>query len=70
MDTPEQEFDKQNRDAEIIFKAITTSEGFDTYEQVEEAVMLMYFPDLSFSRAGISLALRRLERVYKSNQSD
>lgn len=64
------EYDKQMADSEIVFTAISTSD-FDDYEQAQQAVCLFYVPDMSFSRAGISHALKRLETFYKgrSDQS-
>ena len=55
--------DQQTKDSDIIFTAISTSD-FDSYKQAEQAVVMLYVTDMSFSRAGISHALKRLERFY------
>ena len=51
------------RDSDMIYTALTNGQ-FDNYEDVKRCVMAMYFPDMSFSRAGICHALKRLERHY------
>ncbi len=55
---------KQNTDAEMIFKQITNG-NFDDFDMAQQAVVTLYVPDMSISRAGISLALKRLEQHYK-----
>lgn len=59
---------KQNSDADIIFTVISTSD-FDDFEQAERVVVMLYVTDMSFSRAGISLALKRLEKFYELRKS-
>jgi hypothetical protein len=51
-------------DSDQVFEAITTS-GFETIEEAKQCLVVMYMPDLSFSRAGISHALKRLEAHYR-----
>ncbi len=51
------------RDSDIVFTAISTGD-FDDYKMSEQAVVMLYVPDMSISRAGISHALKRLERFY------
>ena len=55
---------KQMEDSDIIFTAISTS-GLLNYKEAEQMIVMAYIPDESFSRAGISHALKRLERFYK-----
>lgn len=57
------EIAKMFRDADMIFTAISTG-NFDNYQQAEAAVVAFYIPDMSFSRGGISLALKKLEEHY------
>lgn len=55
--------EKMQKDSDIIFTAISTG-SFDNFEQAQQAVVMLYVTDLSFSRSGISHALKRLERHY------
>lgn len=52
-------------DSDIIFTAISTS-AYSSFKEAEQAVAMMYVTDPSFSRAGISHALKRLERHYNN----
>ena len=55
--------EQQEKDSDTIFTAISTG-GFDDFRQAERAVVMFYVMDMSFSRSGISHALKRLERFY------
>jgi len=54
-------------DSHTIFTAISTG-SFENYKEAETAVVMLYVPDMSFSRAGISHALKRLEKFYREEQ--
>jgi len=56
-------YENQTKDSDIIFTAISTS-GARDYKEAERMVVMAYVMDMSFSRAGISHALKRLERFY------
>jgi len=59
--------DNQTKDSEMIFMQVTSG-SFENYEQAEQLVVMLYVPDMTISRAGISHALGRLKRHYaKSN---
>ncbi len=51
------------KDSDIIFTAITSGD-FAIFEQAQQMVEIRYVADLSFSRAGIYHALKRLEKYY------
>lgn len=51
------------RDSDMVFTAISTS-GAENYEQAQDMVVLFYVPSMDVSRAGISHALKRLEKFY------
>jgi len=53
-------------DSDIIFTAISTS-AFESFKEAETAIVMLYVPDITFSRAGISHALKRLEDFYSKN---
>jgi hypothetical protein len=53
------------RDSDMIFTQITSGD-FPTMKMAEQAICLLYVPDMTISRAGISHALTRLERHYAS----
>ena len=61
--------EQQTKDSDIIFTAISTG-GFDDFKQAQQAVTMMYVTDMSFSRSGISHALKRLEEHYKTVDDD
>ena len=55
--------EQQQKDSDTVFTAISTG-NFENFEQAQQAVVMFYVTDLSISRAGISHALKRLERHY------
>ena len=56
--------EQQMKDSDMIFTQITSG-NFDNWNDVNQAVVMLYVPDMTISRAGISHALKRLERHYK-----
>ena len=58
-------YGQQMKDSDIIFTAISGGD-FDNFSEAQQAVVMAYVPDMSFTRAGISHALKRLEAHYKS----
>jgi len=50
-------------DSDRVFNAISTG-SYDNYKQAEQAVVMFYVMDMSFSRSGISHALSRLKRHF------
>lgn len=52
----------QERDSEIIFTAV--SKGADDLAMAKLMIVTFYVPDPSFSRCGISHALKRLEKFF------
>lgn len=54
--------EQQNAQAEMIFTAISTS--MDNIDDAKNALVMLYVPDMTFSRAAISLALTQLEKHY------
>jgi hypothetical protein len=56
--------ENQTKDSEMIVTQITSG-GFQTYEEVERLIVMLYVPDMTISRAGISHALGRLKKLYK-----
>ena len=58
--------EQQTTDSDMIFTAISTGD-FDDFQQAEQAVVMLYAMDMSFSRSGISHALKRLERHYNGD---
>jgi hypothetical protein len=56
--------EKWKHDSDIIFTAVSTGD-FGNYQEAESAVVALYMPDMSFDRAGISHALKRLAKYYE-----
>lgn len=59
-----EDFEQQNKDADMIFTQISTS-SIDNYDDARQLICGFYVTDMSISRAGVSLALKRLEEFYK-----
>lgn len=55
--------EQQQADSDMIFTQISTG-NFDDYKMAEELIVLLYIPDMTISRAGISHAMVRLQRFY------
>lgn len=62
-----EDYECQMKDSDQIFTAISSGD-FDDFKQAEQAVVMLYVMDPSFSRSGISHALKRLERFYDERQ--
>jgi len=60
--------ENQIKDSKMIFTAITSGD-FPTYELAQGAVIAFWVPDMSISRAGISAALKQLEKHYKDSEA-
>jgi hypothetical protein len=55
--------DQQMKDSNLVYNQITLA-GIKTYKEAERMIVYLYVPDISISRAGISHALKRLEKFY------
>lgn len=55
------------KDSKTVFTAISTGD-FDDYDMAQQAVVAFYVTDLSFSRGGISHALKRLKLFYEEQK--
>ena len=62
-------YENQIKDSDTIFSAISTSDARD-YEEAKRMVINFYYFDPTISRAGISHALKRLEKFYKERKHD
>ena len=56
-------YEQQMRDSDMIFKQITSA-NYDNFDDAKRVVVMLYIPDLTVSRSGISHALKRLEKYY------
>lgn len=59
----EETYENQMKDSDIVFTAISTS-GARDFKEAERMVVMAYVMDTDFSRAGVSHALKRLEKFY------
>lgn len=62
----DEEVKNWQRHSDMVFTAISTS-GARDFAEAERMAVHVYVPDMSVSRAGISHALKRLERHYKQS---
>jgi hypothetical protein len=53
---------QQMKDSDMIFTQI--SGVFDSKDEAARAVLMLYAPDMSISRAGISHVLGRIQKEY------
>ena len=65
MTHAEETYEQQMKDSDMIFTAISSG-NFSTYKEAEQMVVIGYGTDISFSRSGISHALKRLEKYYEN----
>lgn len=61
-------YEKQMADSDVIFTQVSAA-GFDNFAEANRVVVTIYVPDMSVSRAGISHALKRLEKYYAEAKS-
>ena len=67
MEYAQESMEQMMKDSDRIFTIISTA-NYDDYSQAEQAVVMFYVLDKSFSRAGISHALSRLELFYREKK--
>ena len=58
-------YEQQMKDSNMIFTQISTS-AIDNFQDANSLLMTIYIPDMTISRAGISHALKRLEKHYNT----
>jgi len=56
-------FEQQMRDSDMIFTQVSTS-ALANMEEAQRLIVMLFVRDMTVSRAGISHALKRLERFY------
>lgn len=59
--------DQQTKDSDMIFTQITTG-NFKDFNEANQAIVMLYVPDMTISRAGISHALKRLENYFNNQE--
>jgi len=59
----EETHEQQMKDSDTIFTSISTGD-FTNFEDANRVVAMLYYTDMSYSRAGICHALKRLEKHY------
>ena len=50
-------------DSDMIFTQVSTGD-FEDYDQAEQLIVMLYVPDMTITRAGISHAMVRLQGFY------
>ena len=69
MSRAQETLEQQMSDSDTIFTQISSGD-FDDFKMAEQTVVMLYVVDMSFSRAGISHALKRLERFYAERSNE
>ena len=62
-------YEQQTKDSDLIFTTISTS-GARNFKEANRMIVFAYIMDLSFSRSGISHALKRLEKFYSKKETN
>ena len=57
-------YEQQMKDSDTVFTAVSTG-NYVSYTEAQQVVVMLYVPDMTISRAGISHALVRLEKHYE-----
>lgn len=57
-------YEDQMKDSDMIFTQVSSA-AYDTFDEANRVIVMLYVTDMSISRAGISHALKRLEEFYK-----
>jgi hypothetical protein len=60
----QENYEQQMKDSEMIYKQVSSA-NYDNFDEVNRLIVMLYVPDMSISRAGISHALKRLEEDFK-----
>lgn len=60
----DENYEQQMKDSDMIFKQITSAD-YANMREAYRAIVTLYVPDFTISRAGISHALKRLMEHYK-----
>jgi len=55
--------------ADHIFKLVSTS-GAESFKEAEQMIIMFYIPDMSYSRGGICLAIKRLRRFWEDKKNE
>lgn len=63
------DLDEMISDSDMIFTQVSTGD-FDDYKMAERLIVMLYVPDMTISRAGISHAMKRLERFYAERNKE
>ena len=61
-------YEQQTKDSEMIIKQISSA-NYDSWKDAQRAIVMFYVPDMTISRAGISLALKKIERSFKAMEA-
>jgi len=56
--------EQQMKDSDMIYNQIRSA-GYESWEEAQRAIVNIYVPERTISRAGISHAIKRLEEYYK-----
>ena len=64
--TPSETYEQQMKDSDMIYTQVMSA-NYDTFDEVNRLVVMLYVPDMTVSRAGISHALKRLEKEFNDD---
>ena len=57
-------YEQQMKDSDMIFTQITSA-NYDNFDDANRVIVMLYIPDMTISRSGISHALKRIEKHFK-----
>jgi len=64
----EETYKQQMKDSDMIFKQVTSANF--SKEEAKRVIVMLYVPDMSISRSGISHALKRFKQHYGIEEAE
>ena len=55
--------EQQMKDSDMIIKQLTTSNNI-SHDECKRMIAMLYVPDMTISRSGISHAMKRIDEYY------
>ena len=61
----EETVEQQMKDSDMIFNQVSSA-AYESIDEAKRAIVMLYVPDMSISRSGISHALKRIEAEFEA----
>jgi len=60
-------YEQQMKDSDMIFKQLTSG-GDLSHDECKRMLVMLYVPDMTISRAGISHAMKRIDEYFTKGE--